>query len=83
MKLVDASPRMAQIRTFSALGRAVWDETFLAGAFIDAVEPFSALGRAVWDETWIASVGSVEFVAFSALGRAVWDETASLRHHRS
>ena len=37
---------------FSALGRAVWDETFIAGAFIASVEPFSALGRAVWDETW-------------------------------
>ena len=37
---------------FSALGRAVWDETEerdnrrVTNAF-----PFSALGRAVWDET--------------------------------
>ncbi len=36
---------------FSALGRAVWDETM--PRFLDVVRRwyFSALGRAVWDET--------------------------------
>ncbi len=37
---------------FSALGRAVWDETIsLRSASSDAASDFSALGRAVWDET--------------------------------
>ena len=37
---------------FSALGRAVWDETDdLVCKFVWRALPFSALGRAVWDET--------------------------------
>ncbi len=37
---------------FSALGRAVWDETVLASSITPARGlDFSALGRAVWDET--------------------------------
>ena len=39
--------------TFSALGRAVWDETRGRGALQKTRAPFSALGRAVWDETVI------------------------------
>ena len=37
---------------FSALGRAVWDETDAPNDVQDAfIFSFSALGRAVWDET--------------------------------
>ncbi len=36
---------------FSALGRAVWDETNLGHALPSSALHFSALGRAVWDET--------------------------------
>ena len=62
---------------FSALGRAVWDET---GHREHAVQPeaaaFSALGRAVWDETDAGCDYDVSPLSpFSALGRAVWDET--------
>ena len=55
---------------FSALGRAVWDETYGIVITQARLEPFSALGRAVWDETlaandhqrraWSLSVLSVE-----------------------
>ena len=63
--------------TFSALGRAVWDETAeFVPETVGAARAFSALGRAVWDET-SASVGDLLApFSFSALGRAVWDETA-------
>ena len=56
--------------SFSALGRAVWDETFTGWSFSSNSRTFSALGRAVWDETprprhripgpWQLSVLSVE-----------------------
>ena len=36
---------------FSALGRAVWDETHRLRRQVMPTETFSALGRAVWDET--------------------------------
>ncbi len=36
---------------FSALGRAVWDETVLLRSQSTVSRTFSALGRAVWDET--------------------------------
>ncbi len=36
---------------FSALGRAVWDETAVLQDKRFCVVDFSALGRAVWDET--------------------------------
>ncbi len=41
----------SMILTFSALGRAVWDETVVLRATSDGSSTFSALGRAVWDET--------------------------------
>ena len=61
---------------FSALGRAVWDETRPVLPRKKSTPNFSALGRAVWDETHLG-VSAVSFVKsnFSALGRAVWDET--------
>ena len=37
---------------FSALGRAVWDETAAKIASGSTPRSFSALGRAVWDETF-------------------------------
>ena len=39
------------IHAFSALGRAVWDETRSPPWMIGSSAAFSALGRAVWDET--------------------------------
>ena len=38
-------------QSFSALGRAVWDETLWRHAGEQDDVSFSALGRAVWDET--------------------------------
>ena len=61
---------------FSALGRAVGDETRKtprAGSCRD--ESFSALGRAVGDETQTSRRVANDRVGFSALGRAVGDET--------
>ncbi len=66
-------------RPFSALGRAVWDETVDRLPSAHARHAFSALGRAVWDETVVGRVYAVPVLAFSALGRAVWDETRRLR----
>ena len=39
------------VETFSALGRAVWDETHGSLQMPCQHAAFSALGRAVWDET--------------------------------
>ncbi len=63
---------------FSALGRAVWDETLLqsvppAGRFslsVLSVEPYGMKHAPG------AARRKIRF-AFSALGRAVWDETSS------
>ncbi len=63
------------IQHFSALGRAVWDETAEFEPEIEAMDDFSALGRAVWDETQKSHGQVSQRVHFSALGRAVWDET--------
>ena len=60
---------------FSALGRAVWDETEFIPHRPTIKQSFSALGRAVWDETYSIADNDMFFNAFSALGRAVWDET--------
>ena len=60
---------------FSALGRAVWDETLDGILAMRKIDSFSALGRAVWDETAEAIAKSLLSGPFSALGRAVWDET--------
>ena len=65
--------------SFSALGRAVWDETDVVIEMVTPAPAFSALGRAVWDETQTGMVCSfLAFPPFSALGRAVWDETQTL-----
>ena len=52
MKLAGGSSPLGRAHAFSALGRAVWDETGCqrAGECISCCA-FSALGRAVWDET--------------------------------
>ena len=42
---------------FSALGRAVWDETGTVNFRFRAMPAFSALGRAVWDETAVEQCG--------------------------
>ena len=63
-------------RPFSALGRAVWDETEKRAHSPPLDSAFSALGRAVWDETAYSGHNALTTrTAFSALGRAVWDET--------
>ena len=69
--------RCATESSFSALGRAVWDETEgMAAVTVELNSTFSALGRAVWDETLLFGVTWARAThAFSALGRAVWDET--------
>ena len=67
---------MDRLLTFSALGRAVWDETVELFRGTAKDRAFSALGRAVWDETRRErGLHRVVFRSFSALGRAVWDET--------
>ncbi len=48
-----ATERVQEL-TFSALGRAVWDETGAMRMVVAFGVTFSALGRAVWDETEIA-----------------------------
>ena len=40
-----------RLHAFSALGRAVWDETPVPEVEEGGEASFSALGRAVWDET--------------------------------
>ena len=68
------------IKSFSALGRAVWDETTMTLSTQPTASTFSALGRAVWDETLAQDHRkSRDQRTFSALGRAVWDETQSAR----
>ncbi len=53
MKPVIFLPNFQTSYPFSALGRAVWDETPLHNHRVLAVvDTFSALGRAVWDETF-------------------------------
>ena len=76
MKHVIDIGRTRAIVSFSALGRAVWDETQQSSAVGDQISAFSALGRAVWDETIFWRTPPYAFPTFSALGRAVWDETA-------
>ncbi len=51
-QLIEAAPMFA----FSALGRAVWDETAVWRWRFGLSRAFSALGRAVWDETPAAFV---------------------------
>ena len=51
MKLADIANKGTASPSFSALGRAVWDETITTVFGRDTPCPFSALGRAVWDET--------------------------------
>ena len=76
MKPVVTTACTAFSTAFSALGRAVWDETESAMCFPRFSETsFSALGRAVWDETRGCQRRGAYRWSFSALGRAVWDET--------
>ena len=51
MKLGDESGHVRRVFDFSALGRAVWDETLATRTAMASCTDFSALGRAVWDET--------------------------------
>ena len=52
MKRIAIAVRRRRKRPFSALGRAVWDETHYQSPNSLRIYPFSALGRAVWDETF-------------------------------
>ena len=52
---------------FSALGRAVWDETFFRAEWDRLSTSFSALGRAVWDETGIGTAQDEGAIALSVL----------------
>ena len=72
--------RVVYDNAFSALGRAVWDETGGGNGVVFCAAAFSALGRAVWDETQRDGPDVIiAAMAFSALGRAVWDETGIRR----
>ena len=51
MKLISQAIVVFSGGPFSALGRAVWDETVKDYDKYTLYVPFSALGRAVWDET--------------------------------
>ena len=64
---------------FSALGRAVWDETRVGFAQVDADVPLSVLSVEPYGmkQHLAPSLGPGRVAAFSALGRAVWDETES------
>ena len=70
----------ARLTAFSALGRAVWDETIfprcpnlgLSLLSVLSVEPYGMKLREPSDCVKIKS-------PFSALGRAVWDETVTAR----
>ena len=72
-----AAPHSPGHPTFSALGRAVWDETPapiaanppLAQLSVLSVEPYGMKHR-------IRRIPERGDDPFSALGRAVWDETA-------
>ena len=79
MKLDECALIHDQIIPFSALGRAVWDETayvrpspylhiFLS---VLSVEPYGMKPRSQAAACHVPA-------SFSALGRAVWDETNSL-----
>ena len=52
---------------FSALGRAVWDETSRKRVKYSFSHNFSALGRAVWDGTSAAARGPVSEPQISVL----------------
>ncbi len=83
MKLRMSPVAAAFFVPFSALGRAVWDETTGRPAIMSpapklsvlSVEPYGMKPRPDGDVT-------VLNITFSALGRAVWDETASTRPRR-
>ena len=51
MKHLERIEALAAAIPFSALGRAVWDETARRRQGHRPTATFSALGRAVWDET--------------------------------
>ena len=51
MKPLRLHPDLLERLPFSALGRAVWDETEIHITLYQKRSTFSALGRAVWDET--------------------------------
>ena len=74
---LNVSP-LSLLADFSALGRAVWDETtyFLivkqdaTGISVLSVEPYGM-------KLSIYQTGGLRRFDFSALGRAVWDETSN------
>ncbi len=63
---------------FSALGRAVWDETTYRIACAHAAPQLSVLSVEPYGMKQMAQlIEAAPMFAFSALGRAVWDETKS------
>ena len=63
-------------KTFSALGRAVWDETKCCGLSFTLRAQLSVLSVEPYGmKPFISTVAPTSNPTFSALGRAVWDET--------
>ena len=66
--------------TFSALGRAVWDETASSSACVWPVAALSVLSVEPYGmKPTGLDLAAGDVAAFSALGRAVWDETPPYR----
>ncbi len=66
--------------TFSALGRAVWDETGCGMGCRSAIAVLSVLSVEPYGMKLSRNPVSISkvVISFSALGRAVWDETTKL-----
>ncbi len=62
---------------FSALGRAVWDETMIPPEILERQPRLSVLSVEPYGmKPGVVCLKIACYPTFSALGRAVWDETA-------
>ena len=76
MKLDGKSLPVSDDMSFSALGRAVWDETNVTRRNAQIGHDLSVLSVEPYGmKQWPIRKFLIIFIAFSALGRAVWDET--------
>ena len=84
MKLDSGRTVSVSAGAFSALGRAVWDETLPPIVLeVSLSEAFSALGRAVWDETPVTSSHAPSFHRLSVLSVEPYGMKQICRRYRS
>ena len=75
------SPPHSLSKTFSALGRAVWDETYKCCPYVPPPPSLSVLSVEPYGmKQCLPNAIPGLICTFSALGRAVWDETCVVAH---